>query len=96
MILFVVVDIREVPSEMPMYLLAEDEGNEEEILRLLESDSPGGSPEDDTSNSIFSTAGDANTEQASCTVDDIAYGKSSSPASKSSHSKHSSIPTMYY
>ena len=34
------VDIREVPSEMPMYLLAEDEGNEEEILRLLESTSP--------------------------------------------------------
>lgn len=39
------VDIREVPSEMPMYLLAEDEGNEEEILRLLESESPGGSPQ---------------------------------------------------
>lgn len=38
------VDIRKVPSEMPMYLLAEDEGNEEEILRLLESESPGGSP----------------------------------------------------
>lgn len=38
------MDIREVPSEMPMYLLAEDEGNEEEILRLLESESPGGSP----------------------------------------------------
>ena len=29
---------------MPIYLLAEDEGNEEEILRLLESRSPGGSP----------------------------------------------------
>ena len=39
-----VVDIREVPSKMPMYLLAEDEGNEEEILRLLESESPGASP----------------------------------------------------
>lgn len=29
---------------MPMYLLAEDEGNEEEIMKLLESESPGGSP----------------------------------------------------
>lgn len=38
------VDIRDVPSEMPIYLLAEDEGNEEEILRLLESETPGGSP----------------------------------------------------
>lgn len=38
------MDIQEVPSEMPIYLLAEDEGNEEEILRLLESESPGGSP----------------------------------------------------
>ena len=36
--------IVEVPLEMPMYLLAEDEGNEEEILRLLELESPGGSP----------------------------------------------------
>ena len=42
--IFYVVDIQEVPSEMPIYLLAEDEGNEEEILRLLESESPGGSP----------------------------------------------------
>ena len=32
-----ILEIREVSSEMPMYLLAEDEGNEEEILRLLES-----------------------------------------------------------
>ena len=38
------MDIRDVPSEMPIYLLAEDEGNEEEILRLLESETPGGSP----------------------------------------------------
>jgi len=35
--LLLFVEIREVSSEMPMYLLAEDEGNEEEILRLLES-----------------------------------------------------------
>ena len=37
-----------------MYLLAEDEGNEEEILRLLESASPAGSP-DMTDNSTNSS-----------------------------------------
>jgi len=29
------VDLRNVPQEMPMYLLQEDEGNDEEIMRLL-------------------------------------------------------------
>ena len=33
----VIADLRAVSSVMPMYLLAEDEGNEEEIMRLLES-----------------------------------------------------------
>ena len=29
------VDIHDVPPEMPIYLLQEDEGNDEEIMRLL-------------------------------------------------------------
>ena len=29
------VDLHHVPPEMPMYLLQEDEGNDEEIMRLL-------------------------------------------------------------
>ena len=52
------MDIRDVPSEMPIYLLAEDEGNEEEILRLLESESPGGSPQNGDK-SIRVTSADA-------------------------------------
>ena len=47
-----------------MYLLAEDEGNEEEILRLLESESPGGSPHVPHNNSSPTSA--------SCTSMDVA------------------------
>ena len=46
------LDIREVPFEMPMCLLAGDEGNEEEIMKLLESESPRLSPHKPQKNNI--------------------------------------------
>ena len=77
-----------MPSEMPMYLLAEDEGNEEEILRLLESESPGGSPEDDIPN-IASSAGDttyhSTDEQAPCTSAIGMDGMATLPATNSEY-----------
>lgn len=85
-----VVDIRDVPSEMPIYLLAEDEGNEEEILRLLESESPGGSP-----NSIIVTsAGTSCHGQGPC--EDTMYEHRTSSSSTPLNSKKiSSIPARY-
>ena len=70
---WLLVDIREVPSEMPMYLLAEDEGNEEEILRLLETESPRQSPQD---NSCRTGSGDATNEPAMFSVSACMHGTS--------------------
>lgn len=51
-----------------MYLLAEDEGNEEEILRLL-SESPGGSPYTVQINPFTSSLQDSTTDgDCSCHV----------------------------
>lgn len=43
---------------MPIYLLAEDEGNEEAILRLLELESPGGSRTSSPQDSAYLCPGD--------------------------------------
>lgn len=71
---FVAVDIQEVPSEMPIYLLAEDEGNEEEILRLLESESPGGSPYFQNSSPVALTE----PQEVNCTTELNSVNSSSS------------------
>lgn len=59
------MDIHEVPSEMPIYLLAEDEGNEDAILRLLESESPGGSCTSSPQDTVYHCPGD---EDQSCSI----------------------------
>lgn len=64
---------------MPIYLLAEDEGNEEEILRLLESESPGGSPIE--SSALASSPQDSvhpTEESSSHSVNTSSFGESDS------------------